>query len=404
VQRPGVVWRLQILVAALLSLAVVLVGRQAYAAALAITPPSATVSPRQTQTFTATGGSGSGFTWSLSTNASGGSISAAGVYTAGATASVSDVVQVTDSASAVATATVTVGSGVTVSPATATVAAGGTQTFTAAGGVAPYGWALTTDGSGSTAAITAVGGVYVAGTSAGTDVVTATDAVGNTGTATITVTVKQGPIGSQCTASDECPSGSPCVDGVCCSTACSGQCQACNTAGNVGTCVTITGPPVGTRPACPQSESNNACSSKVCDGTSATSCTSLVGKTTTCGVASCIDGVGTPGAVCLGDGGCEVVVPRSCDLYACVSDKCATSCTNSSECSPGNYCEVSTRKCIRGPTVSLDASADASTSAPVATTSSCAVGRAPWGGGPLVVIAAVLGALGLCWRRREGGG
>ena len=133
----------------------------------------------------------------------------------------------------------------TISPAPATVTAGGSQVFTASGGSPPYGWSLTTDGSGSAATITPTGGAYTAGATAGTDVVTATDAVGNTGTATITVTVPKVPIGAACVASDSCPTGSTCVDGVCCNSSCDGQCQACNTAGNVGTCVTITVCPSG---------------------------------------------------------------------------------------------------------------------------------------------------------------
>src|SRR5262249_30208599 len=38
-----------------------------------------------------------------------------------------------------------------------------------------------------------------------------------------------------CGAAHECASGN-CVDGVCCNSACSGTCQACNIVGNVGAC------------------------------------------------------------------------------------------------------------------------------------------------------------------------
>src|SRR5262245_65700254 len=42
-------------------------------------------------------------------------------------------------------------------------------------------------------------------------------------------------LGSSCTAPDQCASGN-CVSGVCCDTACTNQCDACNLTGLVGTC------------------------------------------------------------------------------------------------------------------------------------------------------------------------
>src|SRR5690606_22545406 len=65
-----------------------------------------------------------------------------------------------------------------------------------------------------------------------------------------------------------------CVDGVCCNSACEGQCQACDTPENKGTCVTIGSPseplaPVGGRPAC--AGAGTGCEG-FCDGQSATSC------------------------------------------------------------------------------------------------------------------------------------
>jgi hypothetical protein len=91
---------------------------------------------------------------------------------------------------------------------------------------------------------------------------------------------------------------------------------------------------------------------KVCDGKSATSCDAYVGMTTICGPASCIDLVGTPQSVCQGDGTCSKVTQQSCAPFACVSDQCATNCTDNAECSPGNYCNVTTGKCVVPPPAS----------------------------------------------------
>ncbi len=382
-------------------LAAILVVRPASAAALAITPPSATVAPMGTQMFSASGGSGSGYTWALAVNNSGGSISAAGLYTAGATGGVTDQVQVTDSASNTAMAAVTVTGGVQVLPMTVTLASGAMQTFIAMGGTKPYTWAITTNASGAT--ITS-SGVYTAGSTPGMDVVTATDSMSNQGSATVTVTVKMVGIGAMCMTSSMCPAGASCVDGVCCSSACSGQCQACNAAGSVGTCVTIKGPPVGTRSPCPQSDPSNICTMMVCDGTSATSCTSYVGKETTCGVASCIDQIGTPGAVCQGDGGCVKVVPKSCGAYACVSDMCATTCNNSSECSPGNYCDIDSGTCITPPAVPDSGVAGDASAAPRTTaTGGCSVVATATSAGNATLLGGLVALFPLVRRRRRRG-
>src|SRR4029079_18004693 len=56
-----------------------------------------------------------------------------------------------------------------------------------------------------------------------------------------TCTAKKGN-GATCTAANECTSVN-CVDGYCCNTGCgsgaSGDCQACNVAGSLGTCTVL---------------------------------------------------------------------------------------------------------------------------------------------------------------------
>ncbi len=56
-------------------------------------------------------------------------------------------------------------------------------------------------------------------------------------------------LGGACVASTDCAAGS-CVDGVCCATSCTGQCEACNLKGKEGTCSPVSGAPVGARTAC----------------------------------------------------------------------------------------------------------------------------------------------------------
>ncbi|MFZ5440271.1 MAG: kelch repeat-containing protein [Myxococcota bacterium] len=155
--------------------------------ALGITPGAVPVAPRGSVTFTASGGSGTGYTWELLTNNSGGGITAAGVYTAGPTPQVQDTVRVTDSLGARALATITVGAGVGVTPAMVTLAPRATRVFLASGGSnMGLTFALTTNGSGGS--VDASSGAYLAGATGNTtDVVTATDSLGNSGTALITV-------------------------------------------------------------------------------------------------------------------------------------------------------------------------------------------------------------------------
>jgi hypothetical protein len=66
------------------------------------------------------------------------------------------------------------------------------------------------------------------------------------------------------------------VDGVCCGSACSEQCEACNTAGSLGACTPVTGAPAGARPPCADGvlfgSSPNPCSG-TCNGTNAAACT-----------------------------------------------------------------------------------------------------------------------------------
>ena len=155
---------------------------------VSIAPASPVAAPRQTIPFGATGGSGTGYVYTLATNASGAVIDAAtGAYTAGATGGVADVVTVTDSLGNTDDVTVSVGGKLVLNLSATTVAPRGSLNMTASGGSGTgYLFTLTSNFSGGT--IQPTTGAYLAGfTGDVTDVVTVTDSLGNTATASIPV-------------------------------------------------------------------------------------------------------------------------------------------------------------------------------------------------------------------------
>ena len=157
-------------------------------AGVSLAPTSPAAAPRKSIPFGATGGTGTGYVYQLTTNASGGAIDAAtGVYTAGGKGNVADVVTATDSLGNTDAVTVSVGGNLVVNASASTVPPRGSLMLTAAGGSQlGYAYALTTNASGGT--IQAATGDYLAGGTADVvDVVTVTDSLGNTASASIPV-------------------------------------------------------------------------------------------------------------------------------------------------------------------------------------------------------------------------
>lgn len=142
---------------------------------------------------------------------------------------------------------------------------------------------------------------------------------------------KGGP-GTSCTASNQCSLGF-CADGVCCNSACSGQCEACNLAGHAGTCSPVTGAPVGARTPCPGDGSPCAGS---CGGTDTQSCV-LPGSSTRCRAASCTSGVATLAEYCAGTGSCPAARTQNCGGQVCGVSQCS-GCTTDSECGLARFC------------------------------------------------------------------
>lgn len=156
---------------------------------LSINPATPITPPRGSVALTVTGGSGLGYAWSFVTNASGGTVVAnTGAYKAGATGNVTDVVKVVDSLGNTKSVSIGVTTGASITPTTATVAPLGVASFGAAGGSGTgFTYGFQTNASGGT--VNATTGAYKAGAIGSvTDVVVVTDSLGNTATASVTVT------------------------------------------------------------------------------------------------------------------------------------------------------------------------------------------------------------------------
>jgi len=176
--------------------------------------------------------------------------------------------------------------------------------------------------------------------------------------------------GTACAMGAECASTN-CVDGVCCDTSCTGNCESCSLGTTKGTCSPSTTP----RAACTGA---GACAGK-CDGTAAhrASCT-FPSNTTSCGAAaSCTGGTAITAALCDGAGACVASTMMSC-MFGCRTDSmplCADMCpTNQSLCggstcvdtsmtaahcgSTCSQCRNSTPDCVQGKCVQCNSNAE----------------------------------------------
>src|SRR5262249_44786134 len=136
----------------------------------------------------------------------------------------------------------------------------------------------------------------------------------------------------------ECQTGH-CADGLCCDTACGGQCEACDVAGTPGICVPVTGVPHGSRPSCAAGSKARPCAPAHSAGTPPASCEGFPGVETVCSDASCAGGGATPAASCDGAGHCQTSVGEPCDPFACKGTECATKCASDADCTPPSTCD-----------------------------------------------------------------
>jgi len=124
---------------------------------------------------------------------------------------------------------------------------------------------------------------------------------------------------TKCTGDGECASHH-CVDGVCCDTACTGQCQACDVTGNVGKCTNVGDAPHGTRAACAGGLACDATAGS-CKATCATDadCTS---KGYFCDSGKCLAPLAT-GLPCTKNAAC---VSGFCADGTCCESACGDAC------------------------------------------------------------------------------
>jgi len=139
--------------------------------------------------------------------------------------------------------------------------------------------------------------------------------------------------GQACGGANQCGS-QHCVDGVCCDTACTGQCEACAESGSAGTCTPVAGGPRNARTAC---ASDGSVCAGTCDGIHPATCT-YPGNGTTCRDPSCSSGIAVLAASCDGSGSCPPEQDVSCAPNTCGPTACAGNCTVDSDCLSGNYC------------------------------------------------------------------
>ncbi len=215
--------------------------------------------------------------------------------------------------------------------------------------------------------------------------------------------------GVKCGGDTDCTKGH-CVDGVCCDTACTEQCNACDLTGKLGTCSPVAAaPPHGSRMPCSGTSCAAASFTRAtfCNGAGAcskavvTNCVPFAcdakGCLTSCATASdcadtyvCLGGACVQGAHCSADNLTSTGkdgITKPCSPYLCQADgNCATTCTTSEQCTPGFICDATTKTCAPPPTSDGGSSGG------------CAIGTS---GSRYGEIAVAIAALALMTRKRR---
>ena len=147
------------------------------------------------------------------------------------------------------------------------------------------------------------------------------------------------PPGAICGLGTECKSGF-CAQGVCCNSACTGACMACNLSATAGLCTAVADNAPDPQGKCLVTQSNTCgttgnCMKGICAYWSA-NC-----KPAVCAGTSTV----TPASTCDGKGSCVTPPNQSCGTFQCSSAACKTTCTvatQGQDCVSPTTCVVTT--------------------------------------------------------------
>jgi hypothetical protein len=149
--------------------------------------------------------------------------------------------------------------------------------------------------------------------------------------------------GQPCNTTSDCQSGH-CEQGVCCASACTGTCFACNLPGKQGTCAAV---PAGIDPLnqCAATTRASCGLDGSCDGSGA--CRKWVSGTP-CAGTTCMGDNSLGPRSCDGNGTCQpAAMTTSCGKYACnaANGTCYTNCLSDIQCSMSRKCNTGKQQC-----------------------------------------------------------
>jgi hypothetical protein len=136
-----------------------------------------------------------------------------------------------------------------------------------------------------------------------------------------------------CTGPNQCASGF-CVDRVCCDSACTGTCYACNLAPTMGVC-TAAASGQDPRSQCPADATNPCGRAGGCNGVGGCR---LQASGTSCAAGSCTGTSEVAARQCNGAGVCLTSTTRDCSPYLCDVSSCHVTCSSSAQCQAGRPC------------------------------------------------------------------
>ncbi len=150
--------------------------------------------------------------------------------------------------------------------------------------------------------------------------------------------------GAKCNADTDCAQKA-CVDGVCCSSTCTGTCKACTAAKTGQPDGTCAGVSANTDPDNECSKDTASCGHDgMCDGVGACS---FANPNTVCAPETCSGGKYTAPSHCAGNSAtCNTPAPLNC--ANCANNACNVACTQTSNCPAGFYCASSVCTATKG--------------------------------------------------------